>query len=155
MKNWTPWLWAGLCVFVTPGHAAEPDSQTGNEAAKDAEFMTALEEFVVTGSHIRGGVAPASSIIIIDKEEIRRSGYASVRELINSLPQNYAGGMAEDTSILPNIDASRNVGATTTVDLRGLGAGSTLTLLNGHRLPPNGGGYAAAVGGVPIFGVKP
>jgi iron complex outermembrane receptor protein len=154
MKNWTPWLWAGLCVFGTPGHAGEPDTQTGNEAAKDAEFMTALEEFVVTGSHIRGGVAPASSIIIIDKEEIRRSGYASVRELINSLPQNYAGGMSENTNILPTIDASRNIGATTTVDLRGLGAGSTLTLLNGHRLAPNGEGYAVDVSSIPLSAIN-
>jgi iron complex outermembrane receptor protein len=154
MKNWTPWLWAGLCMFGTPGHAGEPDTQTGNEAAKDAEFMTALEEFVVTGSHIRGGVAPASSIIIIDKEEIRRSGYASVRELINSLPQNYAGGMSENTNILPTIDASRNIGATTTVDLRGLGAGSTLTLLNGHRLAPNGEGYAVDVSSIPLSAIN-
>lgn len=154
MKNWTRWLWAGLCVFVTPSHAAEPDSQNGNEAAAEAEFLTALEEFVVTGSHIRGGVAPASSIIIIDKEEIRRDGYASVRELINSLPQNYAGGMAENTTILPTIDANRNVGATTTVDLRGLGAGSTLTLLNGHRLAPNGEGYAVDVSSIPLSAVS-
>jgi iron complex outermembrane receptor protein len=154
MKNWTPWVWVGLCVFGTPIRAVEPGTQTGNEAAKNDEFLTALEEFVVTGSHIRGGVAPASSIIIIDKEEIRRSGYASVRELINSLPQNYAGGMSENTSILPNIDASRNVGATTTVDLRGLGAGSTLTLLNGHRLAPNGEGYAADVSSIPLSAIN-
>jgi outer membrane receptor protein involved in Fe transport len=154
MKNWTPWLWVGLCLFGTPIHAVQPDTQTANEAAKEAEFLTALEEFVVTGSHIRGGVAPASSIIIIDKEEIRRSGYASVREVINSLPQNYAGGMSENTSILPNIDASRNVGATTTVDLRGLGAGSTLTLLNGHRLAPNGEGYAVDVSSIPLSAIN-
>lgn len=144
----------GLCVVGIPAHAAEPDTQTGSGPAKDAEFLTALEEFVVTGSHIRGGVAPASSIIIIDKEEIRRSGYASVRELINSLPQNYAGGMSENTSIVPTIDAGRNVGATTTVDLRGLGAGSTLTLLNGHRLAPNGEGYAVDVSSIPLSAIN-
>jgi hypothetical protein len=88
MKNWAPLPWVGLLLVGAVVHAAEPDTGTGNESAKDAEFLTALEEFVVTGSHIRGGVAPASSIIIIDKEEIRRRGYASVRELINSLPQN-------------------------------------------------------------------
>jgi len=135
-------------------HAEGPDTPTGIEAAKEAEFLTALEEFVVTGSHIRGGVAPASSIILIDKEEIRRSGYASVRELINSLPQNYAGGMSENTSTVPNIDASRNVGATTTLDLRGLGAGSTLTLLNGHRLAPNGEGYAVDVSSIPLSAIS-
>jgi iron complex outermembrane receptor protein len=154
VKNWTPWLWVGVCVFGAQSHAAEPDTRTGNESAKDTEFLTALEEFVVTGSHIRGGVAPASSIILIDKEEIRRSGYASVRELINSLPQNYAGGMSENTSILPTIDAGRNVGATTTVDLRGLGAGSTLTLLNGHRLAPNGEGYAVDVSSIPLSAIS-
>jgi iron complex outermembrane receptor protein len=154
MKNWTPLLWVGLYVVAAVGHAEEPDTGTGHESAKDAEFLTALEEFVVTGSHIRGGVAPASSIIIIDKEEIRRSGYASVRELINSLPQNYAGGMSEYTSTVPNIDASRNIGATTTVDLRGLGAGSTLTLLNGHRLAPNGEGYAVDITSIPLSAIN-
>jgi len=82
VKNWTAWLWSAVCVFVSPSPAAEPDASNGSEAAGQADFLTALEEFVVTGSHIRGGVAPASSIIIVDKEEIRRSGYASVRELI-------------------------------------------------------------------------
>jgi iron complex outermembrane recepter protein len=154
MKNWTPWLCVGLGVFVSPGHAAEPDTGSGNESAAEAGFLTALEELVVTGSHIRGGVAPASSIILIDKGEIQRSGYASVRELINSLPQNYAGGMSETTSTVPNIDASRNVGATTTVDLRGLGAGSTLTLLNGHRLAPNGEGYAVDVSSIPLSAIS-
>jgi len=154
MNNWTPWVWVGLCVFGMSARAEGPDTLAGSESANDAEFLTALEEFVVTGSHIRGGVAPASSIILIDKEEIRRSGYASVRELINSLPQNYAGGMSEYTSTVPNIDASRNVGATTTVDLRGLGAGSTLTLLNGHRLAPNGQGYAVDVSSIPLSAVS-
>jgi outer membrane receptor protein involved in Fe transport len=155
MKNWTPWLWVSLSVLLGRQiHAVEPETRAANEVAKDAEFLTALEEFVVTGSHIRGGVAPASSIIIIDKEEIRRSGYASIRELINSLPQNYAGGMSENTSTVPNIDASRNVGATTTVDLRGFGAGSTLTLLNGHRLAPNGEGYAVDVSSIPLSAIN-
>ncbi|MFL6605569.1 MAG: TonB-dependent receptor plug domain-containing protein [Steroidobacteraceae bacterium] len=159
MNNSTPWPRGSLCVFCLfvfgmAAHAEEAGTPLGSESAKDTEFLTALEEFVVTGSHIRGGVAPASSIIIIDKEEIRRSGYASVRELINSLPQNYAGGMSENTSTLPNIDASRNVGATTTVDLRGLGAGSTLTLLNGHRLAPNGEGYAVDVSSIPLSAIS-
>lgn len=136
-----------------PSYAAEPDTRIEGEEVADPEFLTALEQFVVTGSHIRGGVAPASSIIIIDKEEIRRSGYASLREVINSLPQNYAGGMSENTGTIPTIDANRNVGATTTVDLRGLGAGSTLTLLNGHRLAPNGEGYAADVSAIPLSAV--
>src|SRR5438876_3108546 len=104
MNNWTPWVWVGLCLFGMSAQAEGPDTLAGSGSANDAEFLTALEEFVVTGSHIRGGVAPASSIILIDKEEIRRSGYASVRELINSLPQNYAGGMSESTSTVPNID---------------------------------------------------
>jgi iron complex outermembrane recepter protein len=153
VKKLAPWLWSAVCMFMSPSPAAEPDTPNTSEAGQ-AEFLTALEEFVVTGSHIRGGVAPASSIIIIDKEEIRRSGYASVRELINSLPQNYAGGMAESTTTVPTIDANRNVGATTTLDLRGLGAGSTLTLLNGHRLAPNGEGYAVDVSSIPLSAIS-
>lgn len=128
--------------------AAASDSKS-NEAEK-----TKLEEIVVTGTHIRGGVSLASPLIEIDKEEIRRTGYGSIRELISSLPQNYGGGAQENTSISPNPQAGQNVGATTTVDLRGLGAGSTLTLLNGHRLAPNGQGYAADISAIPLSAIK-
>src|SRR2546423_12274195 len=102
MNNWTPWVWVGLCVFGMSAKAEGPDTLAGSGSANDAEFLTELEEFVVTSSHIRGGVAPASSIILIDKEEIRRRSYASVMELINSLPQNYPGGMADSTSTVPH-----------------------------------------------------
>jgi iron complex outermembrane receptor protein len=129
--------------------AEKNDSSRRNE--KDSKVQ--LEEVVVTGTNIRG-TSPASPIIVFDRDAILRSGYSSTRELITSLPQNFGGGMAETTGPSPNIDAGRNVGATSTVDLRGLGAGSTLTLLNGHRLAPNGEGFAADISAIPLAAVQ-
>ncbi len=95
-----------------------------------------LEEIVVTGTHIRGAQESASPLIVIDRAEIDRAGYSTTAQLIRNLPQNLdfseniAGGLA-GTSI---------GGATgsATVNLRGLGVGTTLTLLNGHRLAAGG-----------------
>jgi iron complex outermembrane receptor protein len=126
-----------------PGEAVAGSAAAANESA----------EIVVTGTNIRGAT-PASPVIVFDKQAIERTGYASARELIINLPQNYGGGAAETTGPSPVTDAGRNVGATSTVDLRGLGAGSTLTLLNGHRLAPNGEGFAVDVSAIPLSAVK-
>jgi iron complex outermembrane receptor protein len=148
-----------LQLVQTGSPTADTRAVGANPSADDNKALEeskkpALEEIVVTGTHIRGGVSPASPLIEIDKEEIQRTGYASIRELISSLPQNYGGGAQETTAISPNPQAGQNVGATTTVDLRGLGAGSTLTLLNGHRLAPNGQGYAVDISAIPLGAIK-
>ncbi len=146
---------SGLVTRKTPAGViyVEVAAPQQSGAPEEPARATAVEELVVTGTNIRGA-APASPIIVFDKQAIARTGYASARELITSLPQNFGGGAAETTGPSPNIDAGRNVGATSTVDLRGLGAGSTLTLLNGHRLAPNGEGFAADISAIPLSAIK-
>jgi outer membrane receptor protein involved in Fe transport len=139
---------------TSPDNAPSTQNQNLPDSRSEPPPREGLSEIIVTGTHIRGGVSPASPLIEIDKEEIQRTGYGSIRELISSLPQNYGGGAQENTGISPNPQAGQNVGATTTVDLRGLGAGSTLTLLNGHRLAPNGQGYATDISAIPLSAIK-
>jgi iron complex outermembrane receptor protein len=149
----------GGVIMVKPGGqgslpAPEPRRVSAlGEAAAGNTTADSESAIVVTGTNIRG-TTPASPVIVFDKQAIQRTGYASARELITNLPQNFGGGAAETTGPSPVTDAGRNVGATSTVDLRGLGAGSTLTLLNGHRLAPNGEGFAVDISAIPLSAVK-
>ena len=83
---------------------------------------------VVTGSRIpRPDLAAISPTTVIDGKEVRLQGAITTEGLLNSLPQVTPGQGA----FLSN-DAT----GTATVDLRGLGPGRTLVLINGRRLLP-------------------
>lgn len=99
-----------------------------------AEDESANREIVVTGTNIRGGSAPAGShVITVTRNQIDQSGYATVQGILSTLPQNF--GIVGETSTEIN-DANDNKGAT--VELRGLGANSTLILVNGRRQAAGG-----------------
>jgi len=128
------------------------DDQSSEKRKKEKD--EGLTEIVVTGTHIRG-VAPAGSpVIVMDQAEIQHSGFASTRDLINSLPQNYGSGFSETTSISPNPQSQPNVGAISTVNLRGLGSESSLVLLDGRRLAPTGQVAAIDIGAIPLSAIE-
>lgn len=95
-------------------------------------------EVVVTGSRI-GRATDDSSLPVtrLTAEDIALTGEARVAEVISRLPYNSQG---------PALISSGSGGSTAQgsqdVNLRGLGYGRTLTLLNGRRLPPDGAAFA-------------
>lgn len=122
------------------------------EATKSGD--STLEEIVVTGTHIRGGVPVGSQVIEITRTDIRNSGFTSTTQLIGSLPQNFAGGG-------PQLVATQGAFAqefssytgTTTASLRGLGD-ATLTLFDGHRLARTGGANGSDIGSIPLAAIE-
>ncbi len=88
-----------------------------------------MERVVVTGSHIpQTDLEGPAPVQIISRDEIERSGVTTVEQLLERVPANVNG-----------ITAAQSVGNATqpglaAANLRGLGAGSTLVLLNGRRL---------------------
>ena len=120
--------------------------------SNDTEKM-GLDEIVVTGTHIRG--APLSSPIIeITQADIERSGYTNVGDVIRSLPQNFSGGNnPQNIGATPLFtDGSDNGG--TSPNLRGLGSGSTLTLVNGHRLADDTTDSAIDISFIPLAAIE-
>lgn len=111
-----------------------------HRVVEDPEFE--VEEIVVTGSNIVG-VETASPIAVFDSAYIESAGFSTIGELIDSLPQNFGGGASLDTVSSPDPQSGLNRGAGTSVNLRGLGSGATLVLLNGRRLAQSGenGGF--------------
>jgi iron complex outermembrane receptor protein len=89
-----------------------------------------VEEVVVTGSYIRRseGFTGASAVVQLDAEELEAQGTLNVGEVIKNLA--FVSGSASQISNTIQGQDSRS----TSVDLRGLGARSTLTLLDGKRL---------------------
>jgi iron complex outermembrane recepter protein len=94
-----------------------------------------LEEIIVTGSHIRGARQVGGSVIVMDRQYIEQSGFAAVPDLFKSLPQNFRGGVSESFNTDQN---AQNLNGGTALDLRGLGASSTLVLVDGRRLAAGG-----------------
>ena len=128
----------------------------GGERPAPAELAGGAEAddgtIVVTGTHLRG--APASSpMIVIDREDIDRSGASSVEQLMRKVPQNSQGGVNQENfgAILPDQDVTDHGAG---INLRGLGQRATLVLLNGRRLAPSGFGAHVDVSLIPLSAIE-
>ncbi|GFE81777.1 TonB-dependent receptor [Steroidobacter agaridevorans] len=103
--------------------------------------IEALEEIVVTGTNIRGAAPIGNAIQTVGAEEIAASGKATVAELLRALPTNFAGGVAQADNNRGGQDgtsAGANLTGGSGVNLRGLGALSTLVLVDGRRVATSG-----------------
>jgi iron complex outermembrane receptor protein len=127
---------------ASPGTPADdpPASASGNaKQRKSATAGTTLEEVVVVGTHIRGLSGPTGEKpVVITRQQIETSGYATTPQIIESLPQNFGGGVGEVQSPISTDTTAANFNRGTAVNLRGLGADSTLVLIDGHRVPGSG-----------------
>jgi outer membrane receptor protein involved in Fe transport len=100
-----------------------------------------LDEIVVTGTNIHGEAPVGAEMIVYSREEIEQSGSATLGQFARQMPENFAGldtiSVNSNLGILPQ-ESSSNIFNGAAFDLDGLGVGSTLTLLNGHRIAPAG-----------------
>lgn len=111
-----------------------------------ADEVTRLEEVIVTGSLLRGAGPLSSPVVVLDRDALDRRGRSSVADVLAALPQNYAGS-GTPAAALGFVDPTGgNSALATGINLRGLGVGSTLTLVNGRRLAGTGsrGAFADA-----------
>ena len=106
------------------------------------------ERIEVTGSHIkRTEVEGVSSMIVIDREAIEKSGFSSVSEMMQNMTISSQGSYSSLT-----VDEDR--GSTTNVNLRGLGPENTLVLLDGRRLPDEAGEGVVDLSTIPMAAVE-
>lgn len=99
--------------------------------AQEANAGKPVEKVIITGSnvkHIEGETA--APVQIIKREEIRSTGAATVRELLDTLT-------SANSSALSDIGGSNSFASgASSASLRGLGKMSTLILLNSRRVAP-------------------
>jgi outer membrane receptor protein involved in Fe transport len=97
-------------------------------SARAEQAVEKGERIEVTGSRLASSdVESASPIAIIKAEELKIDGFPTLELILANWPQIY-------TDYGNRINNGQSGAAT--VGLRGLGAQRTLTLLDGHRLPP-------------------
>lgn len=123
---------------------------SGNALAQEQE-SDEVERVEVVGSHIKGGqVAEALAISVLDADDIARLGIDSGDDLMSLIPENGQNFFSEAENISGGVNAARgDVGA---FNLRNLGTGNTLVLLNGRRLVNAASYQTEEVGGsfVPV-----
>jgi outer membrane receptor protein involved in Fe transport len=125
----------GLRIALTCGAALGPmmvaqAAHAQNAAAGDVEAV------VVTGSQIRGArINGALPVSVVSQEDIKSLGAVSGEDLYRSLPQ--AGDVSFNTQTLSGGSQGAARGDVSSINLRGLGPGNTLVLLNGRRIVPH------------------
>lgn len=127
----------GSIGIATPAFAQADQPAAQPAADQPAQPAPEDEAIVVTGSRIpvNPNLEGASPITVQNSQDIRLTGTTRTEDLINSLPQVFAG---QSSSI------SNGASGTATVNLRGLGSERNLVLVNGRRLVPGDPGSAAA-----------
>jgi iron complex outermembrane recepter protein len=118
-------LWAGLSCATPIRDVAAADAQTSND----------LEEVVVTGTHIHGADAAGSKPIVIAREQIDASGYQRIEDVLATVTQNVNRGNA---AVQDGNEVNNFFDRGAEVQLRGLGVGTTLVLVNGQRQGESG-----------------
>lgn len=88
-----------------------------------------IEEIVVTGSYIRRTTADSPSpLTVIDRAQIEQTGAIEIADVVNRMTFN--SGSTNQTNAFSGGDNSTGQ---TNINLRNLGLGSTLVLVNGKR----------------------
>ena len=131
--------------------AARAVGQTSAAPATNAapiDEAVKLEAFTVTGSNIRRVDAEtALPVTVIDKSDLDVRGAATMAELFETIGAAEISGITEI-----NNGPQQARGDVASIDLRGIGSGSTLTLLNGRRMAPHP--ISMAENGVPSLAVN-
>jgi outer membrane receptor protein involved in Fe transport len=98
-------------------------------SAEDDESAEVAEEIVVTGSRIKraNNISSPTPMVTLGEDQIENTGSVNVYDILNELPQ------AGDALSRGNTNFTVGSSGVQTVNLRGLGSGRTLTLVNGRR----------------------
>jgi outer membrane receptor protein involved in Fe transport len=146
----TPVLLFLLFVFLlAPGG----DAWAQVDASDEGEAIAVLDRIVVTGSRIkRGELEGAAPVIIIDQQQMSERGYTTVFEALSNLTINngYKIESPEFGGFTPDVQ---------TINLRGFGVGTTLTLINGRRLANYPAAYQSnatvfSYGAIPVAAIE-
>jgi len=135
----------------------------GNALAQD-EDEEEVDEITVTGTQIKGAnISEALAVSVIKSEDIELLGVESGDELLDLIPEMGQNFFSESDTA-GGVNAARgDVGA---INMRNLGTGNTLVLLNGRRMVNMATYQTEAVGGsfapvnsvnsnhLPVYGVE-
>jgi len=151
-------LYLGTASLATAGGMAV----SGQAVAQDQDSASLvdeaqlLEEVIVTGSRLsRSGFDSGTPMDVVNVQEAISLGYSDLNEMLIATPA--LAGSNQVTDVLSGINGANGGEGVQTADLRGLGAGRTLSLLNGRRAGPAGirdGVASFDINVIPISGLE-
>ena len=116
---------AMLALSHGAAHAQSDSPQTGTESEQSSS------EIVVIGTQIQGAkINDVLPVTVLDEKAIENTGAASGDELFRAIPQ--AGTVAFNEQNATTVNNAR--GDVGSINLRDLGTGNTLLLINGRRM---------------------
>ncbi|MBB5986624.1 TonB-dependent receptor plug domain-containing protein [Sphingobium lignivorans] len=109
-------------------------------------------EIVVTGTRIRGAQSPSPQIVAT-RQALEDAGIDDMAGFSRMLPQNFSGGQNPGVAGGGDQGGQSNINNSTTLNLRGLGADATLTLINGHRIAYDALNQGVDVSAIPLAAI--
>jgi iron complex outermembrane receptor protein len=161
---------------IAPHDGDEPPKEAGNKNSRDFRVAQVdqtpverqvgssdaterkrkeepLEEIVVTGTHIAGNAPIGSPVLVVTADQIVDSGYSTIGDVMRSVPQVSGGGINPGVVGAPGAANGGNTSSASTVNLRGLGSGSTLTLIDGYRMASDGYRVGVDISVIPLSAI--
>ena len=140
-------------------------AQTDTEQVSPEQEAGDIEEVIVTGSQIKGAaINDALSVSVIDVQAIEDFGIENGDELLEAMPEQGQNFFSEAENIAGGVNSARgDIGA---FNLRNIGTGNTLVLMNGRRVVNSATFQTEEVGGsfvpvntanaqaIPVFGLE-
>ena len=136
---------------------ADADAETGDAVVEDEAL--ALEQVVVTGTRLsRTPSQVAANLVTLDQGMLQATGEISLDKALRTLPQNQLG--ASSTASYARLGGQHfngaiNLSGASAVNLRGLGDGATLVLVDGKRIGSSGlAGGVTDISGIPTASIE-
>ncbi|MGH7106743.1 MAG: TonB-dependent receptor plug domain-containing protein, partial [Acetobacteraceae bacterium] len=127
-------LWGSAMAAQAEGGDG-PAAPKPSPASKEEQGV-ALHEVVVTGTLLRNAAPVGSTVITLDQSALNATGGNTIVDQLQSLPQIDNLGITEASRT--GTGGAGNISYSSAIDIRGLSPFATLTLLDGHRVPPAG-----------------
>ena len=147
-------LFAALLVPATGiAFAQDAESVQDGEEATETSDATELGAVIVTGSRIkRAEIEGPAPVTVISAEDLEDQGFSTVYDALNTLTQ-FTGSVQNElnqSGFTPNASF---------LNLRGLGPGYQLVLINGRRaadypMPYNGQSNAVSLNSIPAAAIE-
>ena len=155
-RSWTAAAVAILFALGSGNAIAQSEDDADDEL---------VDEITVTGSQIKGArISDALAVSVIEAAEIEAMGISSGDELFDSMPEVGMNFFNESDSHAGGVNSVRgDVGA---FNMRNMGTGNTLALINGRRMVDSAGYQTEEIGGafvpvssantnaIPVYGIE-
>ena len=116
-----------------PRQTAPPQPEPRSVARPQTDEEARLESIVVVGSQIRGAQVDGElPVTIVDDEQLAAIGAVDGDDVFRSIPQFGDVGFNSTENVSGGVNSAR--GDVASINLRAIGTGNTLVLLNGRRM---------------------